>query len=50
MIDQEELPNPFFFSFNGSDKTKSIRFGYKTADKPEPAEFPTFHGAWYGVR
>ena len=45
MIEQSEVPNPFFFSFNGGEKTKSIRYGYKTENTPEPSEFPNFYVA-----
>ena len=40
----------FFFSFNGGEKTKSIRYGYKTENTPEPSEFPNFYVAWDGVQ
>jgi hypothetical protein len=43
MIDESKCPDPFTFSFTGGEKTKTIRYGYKTADKPEPSEQANFY-------
>jgi len=43
MIDQSKCPNPEKFSFEGSNKTKTLRYGYRTKEQPGPAEQPAFY-------
>ncbi|EQB50556.1 hypothetical protein CGLO_09998 [Colletotrichum gloeosporioides Cg-14] len=43
MIDSSRFHEPFTFSFKGSDKSKTVRFGYAVPEKPSGSENAKFY-------
>lgn len=43
MIDESRFARPYNVKFDGGDKTKTVRFGYRKAENPEAGEQPDFY-------